>query len=129
MKKTYIFAFLILAFITASLLTSCTTSDEVTIIEKDTVFIVKEGTVKNQVNIETINKRFVIQIAAFSQQENVNTFLNQAKDKLNVMPDVRKYGNIYEVTVGNFTYANAAQDYLNVVKSKGFKDAFIKTVD
>lgn len=129
MKKAYIFAFLLLVFFTASLLTSCTSGDEVVVIEKDTVFIVEKGTVKNQVNIEPINKKFVIQIAAFSQQDNVTTFVKKAGDKLNMMPDVRKNGNIYEVTVGNFSYANAAQDYLNVVKSKGYPEAFIKAID
>ena len=129
MKKPYIFVFLLLAVITTSFLTSCTSSDEQVTIIRDTVIIVEKTPVKNQVNVETINKRFVIQLAAFTQQENVNTFLNQARNKLNVLPDVRKSGNIYEITVGNFTYANAAQDYLNVVKANGFPNAFIKAID
>lgn len=130
MKKTHIIAFLILSFLIASFITSCTSSDEEVIVVRDTVIInVTPPPLKNQVSVETINKRFIIQLAAFNKEENVNAFVKQAKEKLGVIPEVRKHGNLFEVTVGLYNYANTAQDYLTVVKSKGFPDAFIKSID
>ncbi len=129
MKKINIITFVILSFIIASLLSSCTSSDEEVIVVRDTVVITVQPPVKNQVSVETINKRFVIQLAAFNKEENVNAFVKQAKEKLGETPEIRKYGNIFVVTVGTYNYANSAQDYLTVVKSKGFKDAFVKAID
>jgi len=129
MKKTHIIAFLILSFLIASFITSCTTSDEEVIVVRDTVVITVTPPLKDQVSVETINKRFIIQLAAFNKEENVNTFVKQAKEKLGETPEIRKYGNIFVVTVGTYNNANSAQDYLTVVKSKGFQDAFIKSID
>ncbi len=129
MKKTHIIAFLIFSFLIASFITSCTTSDEEVIVVRDTVVITVPPPLKDQVSVETINKRFIIQLAAFNKEENVNTFVKQAKEKLGVIPEVRKHGYLFEVTVGLYNNANSAQDYLTVVKSKGFPDAFIKSID
>ena len=97
MKKINIITFVILSFIIASLLSSCTSSDEEVIVVRDTVVITVQPPVKNQVSVETINKRFVIQLAAFNKEENVNAFVKQAKEKLGETPEIRKYGNIFVV--------------------------------
>lgn len=129
MKKLNFITFVILSFILASLLSSCTSSDEEVIVVRDTVVIKVQPPIKNQISIETINKKFAIQLAAFNREENVNTYVKQAKEKLGETPEIRKYGNLFVVTVGIYNYANDAQDYLTVVKSKGFKDAFVKAID
>lgn len=129
MKKAHIIAFLIISFLMASFITSCTSSDEEVVIVRDTVIIPSPPPLKNQVSVETINKRFVIQLASFNKIENANTFVNRAKEKLGVIPEIRRFGNFHVVTVGIYNNANSAQDYLTTVKSKGFPDAFIKAID
>lgn len=130
MKKAYIYPFVLVAFLLVSLMSSCTSSDDEDIyVLKDTVVLNVDTLIKEQRNVQKVNLTFVIQLAAFKEQNYADAFVVSAKEKLNSIPDVRKTGSIYLVTVGKFNEASSAQDYLNYVKSKGFSNAFVKSLD
>ena len=129
MKNAYIFIYLFVFTFPMVMISSCSSSDDQeVIIQKETVIIV-DTLFKNQVSVETINKKFVVQLAAFKEKAHSDSFVQLVKDKLNANPDVRKKGDIYVITVGNFNYSSSANDYLNLVKAKGFPDAFVKALD
>ncbi len=129
MKKAYVFIYFVIFTVSASFFISCSSSDEQeVVIERETVVIV-DTLVKNQVSVETLNKKFVVQLAAFKEKSNADSFVLQAKEKLNAVPDVRINRGIYVITVGNFNYSSSANDYLIQVKAKGFPDAFVKALD
>ncbi len=130
MKKIQILPLILVTFILVSLISSCTSSDDEDIyVLKDTVVLNVDTLIKEQRNVQKVNLTYVIQLAAFREQSHVDVFLVSAKEKLNSIPDVRKSGSIISVTVGKFNDATSAQDYLNFVKSKGFSNAFVKSLD
>ncbi|MFZ4589470.1 MAG: SPOR domain-containing protein [Ignavibacteria bacterium] len=130
MKRIYIYPLVLVAFLLVSLMSSCTSSDDEDIyVLKDTVVLNVDTLIKEQRNVQKVNLTFVIQLAAFKEQNYADAFVVSAKEKLNSIPDVRKTGSIYLVTVGKFNEASSAQDYLNYVKSKGFSNAFVKSLD
>lgn len=128
MKNAYIFIYLVLFTFSVLILSSCTSSDQEVIVQKETVVIV-DTLLKNQVSVETINKKFVVQLAAFKEKAHSDSFVQLVRNKLNASPDVRKKDDIYVITIGNFNYSSSANDYLNLVKAKGFSDAFVKALD
>lgn len=130
MKKVYIYPFILVTFILVSLMSSCTSSDDEDIyVLKDTVVLNVDTLIKEQRNVQKVNLTFVIQLAAFKEQSYADAFIVSAKEKLNAIPDVRKSGNVFSVTVGKFNDATSAQDYLTFVKSKGFTNAFVKSLN
>jgi len=130
MKKVYIYPFILVTFILVSLMSSCTSSDDEDIyVLKDTVVLNVDTLIKEQRNVQKVNLTFVIQLAAFREQSYADAFIVSAKEKLNSIPDVRKSGNVFSVTVGKFNDATSAQDYLTFVKSKGFTNAFVKSLN
>ena len=130
MKKIYIFPFILVTLLLVSLMSSCSSSDDEDIyVLRDTVVLNVDTLIKEQRNVQKVNLKFVIQLAAFSDQSNADAFIISAKEKLNSIPDTRKSGNVLLITVGKFSDATSAQDYLNFVKSKGFTNAFVKSLD
>ena len=67
---------------------------------------------------------FTIQIAAVSQ---IGDKFNQIKSSLSDVGEVYKvfYHNMIKIRVGQFTEEQSARDKLNVVKQRGYKDAFV----
>ncbi len=119
-----------MAFIVVSLMSSCSPSDEEDIyVLRDTVVLNVDTLIKEQRNVQKVNLTFVIQLAAFKEQGYADAFSVSAKEKLNSIPDVRKSGSVFLVTVGKFFDAASAQDYLTFVKSKGFTNAFVKSIN
>jgi cell division septation protein DedD len=109
---------------------SCTSSDDEDIyVLKDTVVLNVDTLIKEQRNVQRVNLSYVIQLAAFREQSHADAFILSAKEKLNSIPDLRKTNGVFLVTVGKFNEAGSAQDYLNFVKSKGFTNAFIKSLN
>jgi cell division septation protein DedD len=130
MKKAFIYPLLLVSFLLFSLLTSCTSSDDEDIyVLRDTVVLNVDTLIKEQRNEQKLNLVFVIQLAAFKELSYAESFRDKAKEKLNAVPDLRKTNSIYHVTIGKFNDATSAQDYLNFVKSKGFPNAFVKSLD
>jgi len=98
------------------------------IVIRDTITIKIDTTISEQREMEKLRLMLVIQLAAFSEKDHAETFASTAKDKLSREIDIRKTGSVYVVTVGTFSTAKAAEDYLYTVKSKGFDKAFIKNI-
>jgi hypothetical protein len=130
MKKVYIYPFILVTLLLVSLMSSCTTSDDEDIyVLRDTVVLNVDTLIKEQRNVQRVNLSYVIQLAAFKEQIHADAFILSAKEKLNSIPDLRKINGVFLVTVGKFNEAGSAQDYLNFVKSKGFTNAFIKSLN
>jgi len=130
MKKIYIYPFILVTLLLVSLMSSCSSGDDEDIyVLRDTVVLNVDTLIKEQRSVQRVNLTYVIQLAAFKEQSYADAFVTSAKEKLNSIPDIRKTGNIYLVTVGKFNEAGSAQDYLNFVKSKGFSNAFIKSLN
>jgi hypothetical protein len=130
MKKIYVYPLILVAFLLVSLISSCTSSDDEDIyVLRDTVVLNVDTLIKEQRNVQKVNLTFVIQLAAFKEQNHADAFITSAKEKLNSIPDIRKSGSVFLVTVGKFNDAGSAQDYLNFVKSKGYTNAFVKSLD
>ena len=130
MKKIYIYPFILVTLLLVSLMSSCSSADDEDIyVLRDTVVLNVDTLIKEQRSVQRVNLTYVIQLAAFKEQSYADAFVTSAKEKLNSIPDIRKTGNIYLVTVGKFNEAGSAQDYLNFVKSKGFSNAFIKSLN
>lgn len=130
MKKVYIYPFILMTFILVSLMSSCSSSDDEDIyVLRDTVVLNVDTLIKEQRNVQKVNLTFVVQLAAFKEQSSADAFSVSAKEKLNSIPDVRRSGSVYIVTVGKFFDAASAQDYLSFVKSKGFANAFVKSIN
>lgn len=98
------------------------------IVVRDTIMITTDTTIKEQREMEKLRLMLVIQLAAFSNKDHAEAFASAAKDKLSREIDIRKSGGIFVVTVGSYTDAKTAEDYLYTVKSKGFDKAFIKNI-
>lgn len=103
--------------------------DEEVIVIEDTVYVKIDTFIQRQKTPEKLNLRIVVQLAAFSKKENADEFVKKAKEKLGFFPDVTYFENHYIVTVGSFTDASKAEDYLNYIRSKGFSEAFIRKVN
>jgi cell division septation protein DedD len=98
------------------------------VVVRDTILITTDTTIKEQREMEKLRLMLVIQLAAFSDKDHAENFAATAKDKLSREIDIRKAGGIYVVTVGSYTDAKTAEEYLYTVKSKGFDKAFIKNI-
>lgn len=130
MKKVYLLPLIIVTITLVSLISSCSSSDDDDIyVLKDTVVLTVDTLIKEQRVVQKVNLVFVIQLAAYKEQSSADALVTSAKEKLSVIPDIRRNGGLYLVTVGKFNDANSAQDYLNFVKSKGYTNAFIKSLD
>lgn len=129
MKKVFILPLILVTFLLVSFISSCSSGDDDIYVLKDTVVLTVDTLIKEQRAVEKVDLTYVIQLVAYKERSSADAFVTSAKDKLNVIPDVRRSGTVYLVTVGKFNDANSAQDYLNFVKSKGFTNAFIKSLD
>lgn len=131
MRKALIYPIILVSLLTVSMLSSCSSSgdDEDIYVLRDTVILNIDTLIRETRNQQKLNLTFVVQLAAFKEMKYAEIFKDKVKDKLNVVPDLRKSGDVYHVTVGKFNDAASAQDYLNFVKSKGFTNAFVKSLD
>lgn len=96
----------------------------------DTVRLVKVDTVYQ---IDTLFKgvegprRFWVQIGCFMNKNNAEKFANQSEAKLSMSISlIRSKDNLFRVLIGEYDNVEQAKETLNVVKSKGFYDAFIR---
>jgi cell division septation protein DedD len=102
--------------------------EEDIVVVRDTITIRIDTTIKEQREMEKLRLMLVIQLGAFSNKDHADNYASSVSEKLSKDADVRNVGNVYVVTVGNFTDANKAEDYLMFVKSKGYDKAFIKNI-
>lgn len=70
---------------------------------------------------------YTIQIGAFSIQENMDKFLEQAKTDLDENVFFIQSGGLLKVRIGTFSSRADAIKRIEFVKSKGYNDAFIVT--
>lgn len=131
MKKLIIYPLLPVIFACFIIIVSalsCSSGDDIYVI-KDTIVVNSDTVIKETRKIVNPNLTYIVQLAAFKEQSYLDDFVKKAKEKLNTIPETIKSGNLIIVTVGKFKEAKAAQDYLTFVKSKGYQNAFIKSLD
>jgi len=130
MKIINAYCFLVLMLPLMVLFYSCSGSDD------DDIYLIKDTVVKNVDSIITekrevkiVNLVFVIQLAAFKEINFAEKFALNAKSELSTIPDILRKGDVFLVTVGKFNDAKSAQEYLSYVKSHGYPNAFIKSLN
>ncbi|MCU0372532.1 MAG: SPOR domain-containing protein [Ignavibacteria bacterium] len=130
MKIIITYCFLVLMFPLSFLFYSCSGSDD------DDIYLIKDTVIKNvdsliteKREVKVVNLVFVIQLAAFRDIGLAEKFAVNAKSDLSSIPDILKKGDVYLVTVGKFNDANSAQEYLGYVKTHGYPNAFIKSLN
>ncbi len=127
MKKLIISLFLPAFLILSFCFTSCDSSNSEIYVIRDTVVIEVDSLIKKQKKAEPLKLNLAIQIAAFSIKAHAEDFSIQVKESLNTYPDIKTGNNeLFLVTVGSFSNNKKAEEYLIYVKSRGFRDAFIK---
>jgi hypothetical protein len=98
--------------------------DTVRVKKVDTLLVAKNDTTKKEVI--PLNFTFTIQIGAFDSRDNAINFAAAAKDLLQNEVEVDLYKNVYTVIVGLFDNNKKAENFLTIIKSKGYSEAFIR---
>ena len=98
--------------------------DTVRVKKVDTLLVAKNDTTKKEVI--PLNFTFTIQIGAFDSRDNAINFAATAKDLLQNEVEVDLYKNVYTVIVGLFDNNKKAENFLTIIKSKGYSEAFIR---
>jgi cell division septation protein DedD len=131
MNKKFIYFIISVVAIFSAMLYSCSSDvydeDDIVVV-RDTITIRIDTTIKEQREMEKLRLMLVIQLGAFTNKDYADSYASSVSEKLSRAADVRMVGNVYVVTVGNFTDANKAEEYLYMVKSKGYDKAFIKNI-
>jgi hypothetical protein len=130
MKIIIVYSFLVLMFPLLVLFYSCSGSDEDDIyVLKDTVIKNVDSVITEKREVKVVNLVFTVQLAAFKDINLAEKFATNAKSELNTIPDILRKGDVYLVTAGKFNDAKSAQDYLGYVKTHGYPNAFIKSLN
>ncbi|MBE2217393.1 MAG: SPOR domain-containing protein, partial [Ignavibacteria bacterium] len=105
-------------------------------VKTDTIkkLIVKDDQIKddknNKDNIKDNLKdsySYVVQIGAFAVQSNFSRFLERARLTLGEGVYYEQSGNLYKIRIGKFNNRAEAIKFAELVKSKGYSDAFVIT--
>ncbi len=70
---------------------------------------------------------YIVQIGAFSMQSNFENFLNRAKQVLGEEVYYEQSGNLFKVRIGKYGNRAEAIKFVEIVRSKGYTDAFVVT--
>lgn len=70
---------------------------------------------------------YIVQIGAFSMQSNFDKFIERAKQVLGEEVYSEQSGNLYKVRIGKYGNRADAIKFVEVVRSKGYSDAFVVT--
>lgn len=75
---------------------------------------------------QVVSRTYVIQIGAFTDEENAEKFTRLAKNKLNGQEIYYKdIDGLYKVRLGSFNSKEDAIGYLTSAKNAGFQDSFV----
>lgn len=123
-RNFYALLFIVLLS-SALILSSCTSESSNEVVIVDTV-IVKVDTVKVDRKVKEAYVNLTVQIGAFANKNNADDFAKIASQKLSGVVEVTLVsGKLYKITVGRFSDPKKADDYLQIVKSKGYTDSFV----
>lgn len=108
--------------------------DEVTVhykektIVADTIKVVTENGIKEDINRPPYSFSYIVQIGAFINQSYFDRFYKRAKSILGNGVYYEIKNNLYKIRLGKFNNRAEAMQLVNRVKSLGYFDAFIITV-
>jgi hypothetical protein len=130
MKIFVSYCFITLIFSLSVVFYSCSGSaDDDIYLLKDTVIKNVDSVITEKREVKVVNLVFTVQLAAFKELDFAEKFALNAKSELNTIPDILRKGDVYLVAVGKFNDAKSAQEYLSFVKSHGYPNAFIKSLN
>ncbi|RPI18050.1 MAG: SPOR domain-containing protein [Ignavibacteriae bacterium] len=89
----------------------------------------KNNKQNNEVISKSDNFTFIVQIGAFIDKANFDNFFKAARAALGEAVTYQLLNNLYKVRIGNYNNKAEALKMLNYVKSLGYTDAFIITVN
>jgi len=108
--------------------------DEITVhykektIVADTIKVVTENGIKEEITGPPNSYSFIVQIGAFINQSYFDRFYKRAKSVLGEGVYYEVKNNLYKIRLGKFNNRAEAMQLVNRVKSLGYFDAFIITV-
>ena len=132
MKKIFYFVLPFLALFTSLILGGCDAAEdfaEEQSLTYDTT-IVMFDTIRNHTDVNFIPVKFEleIQLGSFTSKKYADILSAKADSVLNKKSEVIYENNIYRVSAERFTNPEKANAYLEYVRSKGFRDAFVKKI-
>jgi hypothetical protein len=132
MKKIFYFVLPFLALFTSFFWGGCDAAEdfaEEQSLSFDTT-IVMIDTVRNHTDVNFIPVKFEleIQLGSFTSKKYADILSAKADSVLNKKSEVIYENNIYRVSAERFTNPEKANAYLEYVKGKGFRDAFVKKI-
>jgi len=132
MKKIFYFVLPFLALFTSLILGGCDAAEdfaEEQSLTYDTT-IVMFDTIRNHTDVNFIPVKFEleIQLGSFTSKKYADILSAKADSVLNKKSEVIYENNIYRVSAERFTNPEKANAYLEYVRGKGFRDAFVKKI-
>jgi hypothetical protein len=97
-------------------------SKDTVIFKYDTVFVKREGQPK------PVRFDITIQLGSYQVKSNAELFAEKVKGLLEKEVNIINVRGKYIVIVGKYTEPDAANSYLQEVKSKGIKDAYVRNI-
>ncbi len=121
-NKFYICIVLLFSFI----LGSCGGSGEEYCEDEELVRIGVIDTVYKEIK-DMEDSTIYVQIGAFVNKDKADEYATVARDKLSAPVQVKLFADgVYRLFVGEYTDIQEAKKILEIVKSRGFSDAFIR---
>lgn len=108
--------------------------DEITVhykektIVADTIRVVSENGIKEEITGPPNSYSFIVQIGAFINQSYFDRFYKRAKSVLGEGVYYEVKNNLYKIRLGKYNNRAEAMQLVNRVKSLGYFDAFIVTI-
>ena len=132
MKKIFYFVLPFLALIISFIFGGCDAAEdfaEEQSLTYDTT-IVMFDTIRNHTDVNFIPVKFEleIQLGSFTSKKYADILSAKADSVLNKKSEVIYENNIYRVSAERFTNPEKANAYLEYVRGKGFRDAFVKKI-
>ena len=132
MKKIFYFVIPFLALFMSFIFCGCDSSEDLA--EEQTSLsdttIVMTDTIRNHtyLNFMPVTFELEIQLGSFATKMYADNLSVKADAILNQNTDVIFENNVYRVSAGRFTDPEKANAYLEYVRGKGFRDAYVKKV-
>lgn len=85
------------------------------------------GIKEDKRNINRENYTYTIQIGAFTMQDNLDKFVEQAKISVGSEVYIEATNNLFKVRFGSFNRRADAVKLIDELRTKGYNDAFVVT--
>jgi cell division protein FtsN len=87
--------------------------------------VIKDDPIKEDIKKDTYT--YIVQIGAFAIPSNFDNFYQRAKQVLGDGVYYEQTGGLYKIRIGSYSNRLEALKYVDLVRSKGYTDAFVIT--